>query len=125
MKKNDAPVYITGLGALHCLGVGVPSLWQGVIQRQTGIKNGLGLITDEALAKTEPLLQDSPFKKTSRALYQDPKKHRPLIMSLVAIREAFLQAGWDQLSNKDAIIFATTTGYISLWEDHLTSYSQG
>src|SRR3954471_24942712 len=91
--NSAAPVWITGVGALSCLGSSVDSLWQAVLENRSGIRDGIGRVEDVS----------SSDKKA-------------LAFCVVAVHEAMKQAGWDKLNPGDGLILATTTGQILEWD---------
>lgn len=96
------PVWISGVGAVSCLGMGVRALWQAVLENRSGIQNGLGHVTDE---------------------FSTP--NRILGLSLLAAEEAMEQAGWRGLKPGDGLILATTTGQILAWDKPYVEFSDG
>lgn len=109
------PVWITGLGAVSCLGNSVADLWNGVRENRTGIQNGLGAVSDSVLSAAMTDHPDAP---------KDWAQNRALAFSWLAVREAMAQAGWDKLNSDDGVIFATTTGQLLLWDRPFMALSQ-
>lgn len=103
MAQVHAPrsVWITGTGAVSCLGQSVGELWQNLRANKTGIHEGVGRIALDATT--------AGIKTQNRALQ----------LAQVAIQEAMKQAGWTKLNADDGIILATTTGQILLWDQAL------
>lgn len=93
-------VWITGLGAVTCLGSSVDELWSRTRRDQSGIVAGLGRVVDPEFAGG----------------------NRALKFSLRAAREAMNQAGWSELGPSDGLIFATTTGFFLQWDRAFTSF---
>jgi 3-oxoacyl-(acyl-carrier-protein) synthase len=96
-------VWITGLGAVTCLGGSVDELWEKTRTSQTGIVAGLGRVVDPHFAGG----------------------NRALKFSVRAAREAMNQAGWSELGPDDGLIFATTTGFFLQWDRAFTSFVAG
>lgn len=96
-------VWITGLGAVSCLGGSVNELWNRARADQSGIRNGLGLVEREAVKGSE-------------------SGNRALDFCVSAAREAMSQAGWGQLGPRDGLILATTTGLFLQWDRAFTSF---
>src|SRR5690349_11113288 len=95
VNSKPAPVWITGVGAVSCLGNSVDALWQATLENRTGIVGGIGRVSD--------FIEDTRAKKA-------------LAFCVVAAREAMKQAGWDKLNPGDGLILATTTGQILEWD---------
>lgn len=108
MKVNAVPVWISGMGAISCAGVNPATLWENTKKKQTGIKNGLGAIEPSSILELRNQFQSS--------------EEIPLLLSQVALIQAMRDAGWEKLEPTDGIIFATTTGHVSTWDEALMEY---
>ncbi len=95
-------VWITGLGAVSCLGGSVDELWSRALAGETGIVDGLGRVTG----------------------FEGPR-NRALAFSARSAREAMKQAGWEKLGPEDGLVLATTTGLLLDWDHALTGFSTG
>ena len=93
-------VWITGVGAVSCLGSSMDSVWSAVLENRSGILDGLGPVPPETL-------QEAP---------RDMRAKKALAFCVVAAREAMKQAGWEKLNAGDGLILATTTGQILEWD---------
>ena len=92
-------VWITGLGAVSCLGSSVQTLWDS--RNRTGINEaGLGIVPGQ---------------------FED----NALEFAQASAREAMDQAGWDRLGPEDGLILATTTGFILKWDRSFAEFSNG
>lgn len=108
--------WITGAGAVSCLGLGRERLFASCLKKQSGINSeGLGPISSEDRTTLVHSLGSSPVADSGSL---------PLQISLWAAREALEEAGWGQLNDRDGLIFATTTGQIPLWDQALSHYYQ-
>lgn len=96
-------VWITGLGAVTCLGSTVDELWSKVLSDRSGIADGLGRVVDPEFAGG----------------------NRALKFCLKGAREAMKQAGWSELGPDDGLILATTTGLFLQWDRAFTSFVNG
>lgn len=105
MKKNPPIVSITGMGVISPSGMGIESLWNACLNKQTLIENGLGTIN-------ENILPSGIHGKS-------------LSMAVYALTQAMTEAKWENFNQDDVIIIGTTTGQISVWENELISYSTG
>lgn len=99
---SQSPVWITGLGAVSCLGTSVDDLWHAVETDRSGIRDGLGRVSDQ-------LLGGAP-------------KNRALTFAVSAAREAMRHAGWRRLNPDDGLIVATTTGLFLQWDKAFVGY---
>jgi len=109
-------MWIAGAGAVSCLGLGKESLIRAVLANQSGINDqGLGPVTDQDKLKMDQSL--APLMERRDLSW-------PLKLTLWAAREAMGEAGWDQLTDRDGLILATTTGQIPLWDRALSEYYQ-
>jgi 3-oxoacyl-(acyl-carrier-protein) synthase len=108
--SGNTSVAITGYGAITCNGTKAHALLQSALVEQSGIKNGLGRISNQAL---EILVERYPSVKT---------ESKSVIIAYAAMIEAMEQAGWTALGPTDGFILGTTTGQISLWEPGLLQY---
>src|SRR5687767_240920 len=86
------PAWITGLGAVTCLGRDQDQLWSAALEGRTGIVDGIG--------RVDPAIQGN----------------RALRFSVYAAKEAMNQAGWTELGKNDGLILATTTGMFLEWD---------
>lgn len=115
----SSPIWISGLGAVTCSGSNPDTLWENAARGWSGIQNGLGAISSEAVAQLrDPFLKEFPHHEKS--LFIAP----PLLFTLTALRQAMQAAGWDSLNPDDGLIFATTTGHVSIWDEELIRYFQ-
>ncbi len=105
MTSGDLPICVTGTGALTCVGAGVENLWNAAIDRRSGIKNGLGHVSDSDLV--------------------NPALSRTAEMSMIAIQEAMKKSGWTELRPDDGLILATTSGQIPIWDKALSEFLGG
>jgi 3-oxoacyl-(acyl-carrier-protein) synthase len=106
-------VSITGLGSVGCNGLGPDALFQSALRSESAISQGLGKISPATLDELKlalPRLADDS---------------RSLLLAATAAGQAMKQAGWDRLGPDDAVILATTTGQISLWEDLMLKFLKG
>jgi 3-oxoacyl-(acyl-carrier-protein) synthase len=100
LMNSGEKVWITGIGAISCLGPSVDSLWQNTLANQTGIIDGLGRVKEE-------FLNDLP---------EATRDYRALAFCVRAAQEAMSQAGWTELGPEDGLILATTTGHLLEWD---------
>jgi 3-oxoacyl-(acyl-carrier-protein) synthase len=99
MKKNPPFVSITGMGVISPSGMGIESLWNACLNKQSLIQNGLGIIPENILPADNG---------------------KSLAMATYAITQAVNEAKWGNFTQDDVIIIGTTTG-----ENELISYSTG
>lgn len=85
---------IRGIGCVSSFGIGVDKVWTAALTDISGISKNFQISDDPELEK----------HGSSRAVN----------LALAAADEALVQAGWDHF---DALILATTTGQISVWEN--------
>lgn len=94
MSRSSARrVFISGTGAVSCLGEGVEALWSRSERGDSGLRGGLGAVPG-AGAAGDPALE---FARRS-------------------LNEALRGAGWSGLGPHDGFILATTTGQIRQWD---------
>lgn len=98
-RKQD--VWISGLGAVTCLGDTAGDLWRAAGEDRSGINGGLGVVRG--------------FEGENRAL----------AFSLKAAEEALSSAGWNSLNPDDGLILATTTGLFLQWDRAFLGYVNG
>lgn len=115
MKDKLTPSLITGIGAVTPFGIGVDVIWENVLSNQSCIKNGLGEIDEIILKDVQSQIKLSP-KNAHLA------GNKAFSLAIHSIKQAMIQAGWESLNRDDGIIFSSTTGFISFWEDELTDY---
>lgn len=120
----DGPIAISGLGSVHCLGLGIKPLWNNVLNSVSGIHEGIGKIKEETLEQAYQDLLHSPYKDSIKNLRTESSHDKTLILTLAAIQQALQQAGNYFLSNRDAFLFVSTTGHITHWEDDIMNFSQ-
>lgn len=102
---NQRVAWVTGTGAVTCVGEGRSALWQAAATQRSGIEQGVGRVPRLADAAAS----DSPG----------------LTFAISAAREALSQAGWAELQPGDGLILATTTGHIPLWQHALPDFIRG
>lgn len=114
---NPSPIWISGLGSVSCAGLTPQSLWANAKEEKSGIVNGLGAIPKDTIShlkeeflKNYPQYRGSIFAET------------PILLSVIALKQAMDQAGWTGLEPDDGIVFATTTGHVSTWDEELMGY---
>lgn len=95
-------VWITGLGAVSCLGASVDDLWDAVRADRSGIRDGLGRVCDST--------------------FGGKPSNRALAFAVSAAREAMRHAGWSSLNADDGLIVATTTGLFLQWDNAFVGY---
>ncbi|HTM46633.1 MAG TPA: beta-ketoacyl-[acyl-carrier-protein] synthase family protein [Polyangiaceae bacterium] len=100
-------VWITGTGAVSCVGIGAQALWQSTLENHSGLEAGLGRVPVQA--------------RSSSTQHNSPA----LEFALPAAREALSDAGWPSLEPGDGLILASTTGQISNWESALIDFIRG
>lgn len=103
------PVWISGVGAISCLGAGMETMWKAVEANRSGIRGGLGPVDDAALS----------------GISAEIRANRALALCKVAVDEAMARAGWSSLEAGDGLIFATTTGQFLLWDSVFMGMSRG
>jgi 3-oxoacyl-(acyl-carrier-protein) synthase len=109
--------WISGTGAVSCLGLGKENLFNAVLKNQSGINSqGLGPLSPEDQLSLQKSLGSLSTERSNTGT--------PLQMSLGAAREALREAGWEALTDQDGLILATTTGQIPLWDRALSRYFQ-
>lgn len=109
-------IWITGSGAVSCLGLGKDQLFASVLRNDSGIDaQGLGSVSEG----NKHILVDS-----LGGVRGVDKMSWPLQISLWAARESMQSAGWTELTENDGLILATTTGQIPLWDSALERYYQ-
>ena len=77
-------VYVSGLGAVSCVGANREELWKSCLNQKSGIVDGLGKIP---LAVREKLSVH-------------PKQNSPLAYATSACREALSQADWKNFNRQ-------------------------
>jgi 3-oxoacyl-(acyl-carrier-protein) synthase len=102
-------VWISGAGAVSCLGLGTEALWRAALENRSGIHEGLGRVQDNVL----------------NGLPEELRANRILAFSVLAAREAMAQAGWTELKPGDGMILATTTGQILEWDSAFIAFTDG
>lgn len=95
-------IWITGLGAVSCLGSSVEDLWSAVGQERSGVVDGLGRVPDD--------------------IFIEAPANRALAFAVHAAREAMRHAGWSRLNSDDGLIIATTTGFFLQWDRAFTDF---
>jgi 3-oxoacyl-(acyl-carrier-protein) synthase len=105
---------VTGMGLVTPVGSGVNPLWESCLNKETFIKEGLGVITPELLnIFWEEISQSKWIKNKPQHL------SKSAIFALHSIIHAIENAGWSEFTSKDMIIIGTTTGQICLWESEM------
>ena len=107
--KPVNPVWISGVGAVSCLGGSMRDLWSAVEDSRSGIEDGLGVVADSSLV----------------APIDEVRRNRALAFCKQAVAEAMAQAGWTSIHPDDGLIFATTTGQLQLWDSVFMGLSRG
>lgn len=120
MKKP--PIWISGFGIVSSAGNTAEELWQTTYEKKNAMTQSpenlsLGRFSEETLAS----LRSQFFAKHPRWL-GSIFEGTPLLLSGLALEQAMEQAGWEGLSPDDGIIFATTTGHVSTWDQELMQY---
>ncbi len=101
MTREKKSVWVTGRGALTSAGLNPQDLWKNILAGRSGIQEG-------GLGPLPPTWSRNPVK-----------------LLLDTADQAMADAGWDHLSEEDAIVFATTTGQVALWEEPLMKLGRG
>jgi 3-oxoacyl-[acyl-carrier-protein] synthase-1 len=102
--------WVAGRSAITCVGWGPESLWSAALTGRTGIDGGLGRVSTATLAEARKDLQTGDATD------------RPLELTVLALRQALQNAGWSELTPRDGLILATTTGQIPLWDNALIEF---
>lgn len=106
---HSRPVWITGVGAVSCLGPSTESLWQSTLENRSGIVDGFGRVKNEFLSEAPDNIRDN----------------RALAFCVLSAREAMQQAGWSKLNPDDGFILATTTGQLLQWDFAFIDFING
>jgi 3-oxoacyl-(acyl-carrier-protein) synthase len=119
--------FVTGLGAVTCVGYGTEALWQAAVAGRSGLQQNsegfcLGQITGEILEQTLSVAQSVRAKKPNRSTRSDFPMYTDHALIICAMQQAMDEAGWESLTADDAIIFGTTTGQIPVWEMEVVRY---
>ena len=128
MQNTSCKVWVTGMGTVNSTGRSVATLWKSVLEKESFIKEGFGLIPDELLFSLEQdLLHFLPASQgiRIRELFQKPTTSKLTLLTLHSACQAMQSAGWEKLQEGDAVFFATTTGQIPVWENDLMDYLEG
>lgn len=96
MTERPPQIWITGLGAVSCLGNSVEDLWSAAADERTGVTDGLGRVPDD--------------------IFMEAPANRAMAFAVHAAREAMRHAGWSRLNPDDGLIVATTTGFFLQWD---------
>jgi 3-oxoacyl-(acyl-carrier-protein) synthase len=110
---DTSHVYVTGMGAVTCLGIGSSELFKASLENKSGITQGLGKISPETILELQKNYPEGPLFSLSA------------LLSYASIKEAMKDAGWDKLDEETGLILATTTGQITLWENELIAFLKG
>jgi 3-oxoacyl-(acyl-carrier-protein) synthase len=101
---SERVAWITGTGAITCVGSGSAALWRAALEQCSGIEQGIGRVS-------------LPGRDTV---------HSPaLAFASAAAHEALQAAQWSKLEPGDGLIVATTTGHIPLWQRALPGFVRG
>ncbi len=121
--ENLNSVVITGMGAVSPYGIGVASLWDGLLSGRNCIHTVPELqelaMVNTKIAATVPTV-DYTFipRKYRRSM------SRMGLYAYCAAQEALKQAGYEQAPDNLSFFMGSTLNSISVWMD-LTSYSRG
>lgn len=112
MSSAKAPhgrlgVWVTGTGAVSCVGMGSQALWEHTLHNRPGLQAGLGPVPPNARGK------------------QEASQSPALQFAVPAARESLAAAGWDGMRPSDGLILASTTGQITDWEHALLNFVLG
>lgn len=112
-----ATAWVTGTSALTCVGGDANALWRAAEEGVSGLKNGLGMISDSVIEQGRREFHQNPTFAKTRLPDSRSKE-----LALIAFEQALRSAGWNGLGPNDGLILATTTGQIPVWDKALTSY---
>ena len=114
-------IKVSASTCVTAFGMEPENIWQACVREEPSFDDGLGYIPEairEAVKeKISPELKDPLFEKT---------QSNPLFLwSLFCLKEAMKQMGIEDLTERDGIILATTTGLTHLWEAELMKHFNG
>jgi 3-oxoacyl-[acyl-carrier-protein] synthase-1 len=89
---------------------------------RSGVSEGLGWIPDSLITEIKKKAVNSLYKHQFQSLFKQLPLSKPLLIAFYALTEAIQQAGWTSFNEEDGLIFATTTGQISSWDQSLLQY---
>lgn len=113
MAASSLAHCISGIGAVSCVGIGAPALWEATLKEYSGIRDGLGTISEDAT------------QELRASLKQSSTLEKPVLLAYASMVEAMRMAGWSQLNDDDGLILATTTGQIPIWENEAMHFLRG
>jgi len=119
--------FVTGIGAVSCLGNGVEALWEGALAHASGLSlDGDGFCIG-ALAETvlQQAIDEMDSLRPSGVGSSTFPSYPAHAVTLAAARQAMRHAGWEGLRADDGVIFATTTGQIPIWELEVIRFLEG
>ena len=112
MTAGVGPTYITGMGAVTALGVGVAELWQGLRSGQSGVKPIVIPRTErQQIGQAAHLGSFNPADHLTPELAA--ATDRFVHFAIVAADEAMKQAGWpigDPMGDRTAVIIGSGIG---------------
>ncbi len=104
MGKNPKfRVVVSGTGTLSPFGEGSDQLLRAALAETTAVRDGLGRIPEEVLARH----------------HNSKNEGMELALCRPALEEALRDASWGSLGPRDGFILATTVGQPSLWQRQL------
>ena len=98
-------IFITGSGVVSCAGNSPERLWENCAHGNSGIVDGIGFV---------------------REAFDDGGTEGDITrFALGAARPALRQSGWNGLDDDDALLLATTTGNLPVWENKVVEHLRG
>lgn len=113
---NDKKIYITGMGAVTPVGIGVKDYWNALVEGQCGIDDIQGIDTSELIVKKAGQVKNfNPRDYLSMKLVQDLEPY--MQYAYVSAMEAVAQSGLDVASDRVGIVMGSALNGICVIGD--------
>lgn len=113
---NDKKIYITGMGAVTPVGIGVKDYWNSLVEGKCGIDEIQGIDTSELIVKKAGQVKDfNPRDYLSMKLVQDLEPY--MQYAYVSAMEAVAQSGLDVASDRVGIVMGSALNGICVIGD--------
>ncbi len=113
---NDKKIYITGMGAVTPVGIGVNDYWDALVEGQCGIDDIQGIDTSELIVKKAGQVKNfNPRDYLSMKLVQDLEPY--MQYAYVSAMEAVAQSGLNVASDRVGIVMGSALNGICVIGD--------
>ncbi len=113
---NDKKIYITGMGAVTPVGIGVDNYWNALVEGKCGIDEIQGIDTSELIVKKAGQVKNfNPRDYLSMKLVQDLEPY--MQYAYVSAMEAVAQSGLDVASDRVGIVMGSALNGICVIGD--------